>query len=43
MLPNLRGFCKGRKFNMVVDHWSLKKLFLTHMLSKLGLPNSLER
>ncbi len=38
MLLNPRGFCKGRKFNLATDHWSLKNLFLTHMLSKSDLP-----
>ncbi len=37
MLLNLKGFCEGRKFNLTIEHWSLKTLFLTHMLFKSGL------
>ncbi len=38
MLLNSRGFCEGRKFNLATNHLPLKTLFLTHMLSKSGLP-----
>ncbi len=38
MLLNPRGFCEGRKFNLAIDHQSLKTLFPTHMLSKSDLP-----
>jgi len=37
MLPNPRGFYKGKKFNLTTDHQSFEMLFLTHMLFKLGL------
>jgi len=32
MLPNLRGFYEGRKFNLDVDHQSLEILFPTHVV-----------
>jgi len=38
MLPNLKGFYESRKFYLATDHWSVKTLFLTHMLSKSDLP-----
>ncbi len=37
MPPNLRGFYKGRKFNLTTNHQLLKILFLSHMLSKFNL------
>jgi len=37
MPPNPRGFYKGSKFNLAVDHQSLEILFLIHMLFKFNL------
>ncbi len=37
MLPNLRGFYEGRKFNLAANHQSLKILLLSHMLSQFSL------
>ncbi len=37
MLPNLKEFSKGRKFNLVVNLHSLKVLFLSYTLFKFGL------
>ncbi len=43
MLPNSRGFYEGNKFNLVVDHQSLKISLLTHMLSKSSLPQLIRK
>jgi len=43
MLLNLKGFYKGKKFNLAIDHQSLKMLLLSHMLSKSNLPQLIRK
>jgi hypothetical protein len=38
MLSNSKGFNEGRRFNLVIDHESLKIIFLSHTLFNYGLP-----